>query len=74
MLSKIHPELISASDLSLFVCELPPKHGHRQMSGVGPCPGTEPRPTKQSVPNLTSRSLGLALDFIFHPRKKEKEK
>ena len=32
------------------------------MCGIGPHPGTEPRLLKQSMPNLTTRSLGLAQD------------
>ena len=55
------PELTSIANLPLFVCELPPQHSHWQTSGVDPRPGIEPRPLKWSVPNLTTRPLGLAL-------------
>ena len=55
-----YPELTSAVNLPLCVCDPPPQHGHRQMSGAGPHLGTEPGPPKQSTPNLTTRPPGLA--------------
>ena len=61
LLRKICPELTSAANLPLFVCEPLPQHGHQQMSGVGLHPGTEPRPPKQSTLNLTTRPLRLTL-------------
>ena len=36
------------------------------MSGIGPYSGTEPRLPKQSVLNLTTRPVGLALGFVFN--------
>ena len=57
-LRKICPELTSAANLPLFVCGLPPQHGQWQMSE--PCPWTEPRPLKQSEPELTTRPPRLA--------------
>ena len=40
-------------------CELPLQHGHWQMSGVGPSPGTKAGSPKWSAPNLTTRKPGL---------------
>ena len=37
------------------------QHDHWQKSGVSLCPGTKPGPPKRSMPNLTTRPLGLAL-------------
>ena len=65
LLRKSHPELTSAANLPLFVCEPPPQHGQWQMNGVVLRLGTEPRPWKQSATNLTTRLLELAL-LICH--------
>ena len=51
---KIHSELTSVPTFLYFVCGLPPQPGPL-MSGVGPCPGTEPGPLKWSSLNLTTR-------------------
>ena len=60
LLRKICPELTSPCNLSLFICEPPPQHGHWQMSGVGPWPGAKPEPPNWSVPNLTTWQPGSA--------------
>ena len=60
------PELTSAAVFLFVVYEPPPQHGHWQMSGVSPCPGTEPGPPKWSALNLTTRPPGLApKGFIY---------
>ena len=61
LLRKICPEVTSAANLPLFVCEPPPQHGHSWTSGVGPCLGTKPRLSKQSTLNLTTRPGLLSL-------------
>ena len=63
-LRKIDRELTSVAHLPLFVCELPPQHGHWQV-GVGLCLRTKPGLLKQSVPDLTTRAPGLALNCVY---------
>ena len=65
-LTKICPELTSAANLPLFVCKLPPWHGHWQTSSIGPHLGTEPGLWKQSVLNLTARPPGLPLTLLLN--------
>ena len=50
---------------SSFYMWATPNHGHWQTNGVGPFPGIEPEPPKQSMPNLTTRQPGLALPYTL---------
>ena len=58
----ICPELTSAANLPLFVCELLPQRGHRETSGIGLRLGTEPGLPKQRALNPTARPPGLVQD------------
>ena len=65
LLRKIHPELTSAANLPLFVCELLPTAWPLKDKCCRFAPRNQkPRPLKQRAPNLTTRPPGLAL-YLF---------
>ena len=59
------PELKSVPVFLYFVWGSPPQHGHWP-AVCGLCLGPNPRPPKQSTPNLTTRPPGLAYLFNFY--------